>query len=64
MSEWSCIWTPKDSTKRLMVRGSEWYIMRGGRITEVRAYLIYDDSGNTELTGFPYGERGYLTFAR
>ncbi len=64
VSEWSCIWTPKDSTKRLMMRGSEWYLMRGGRITEVRAYLIYDDSGNSELTGFPYGERGYLTFAR
>jgi ketosteroid isomerase-like protein len=61
VSEWSCIWTPKETSKRLMMRGSEWYIMRDGRIAEVRAYLMYDDDGNTELTGFPYGARGYLT---
>lgn len=61
VSEWSCIWTPKETQRRLMMRGSEWYIMRDLRIAEVRAYLIYNDTGNTELTGFPYGERGYLT---
>jgi ketosteroid isomerase-like protein len=61
VSEWSCIWTPKETQRRLMMRGSEWYIIRDLRIAEVRAYLIYNDTGNTELTGFPYGERGYLT---
>ena len=37
-----------------MMRGSEWYVMRGGLIAEVRAYLMHDDAGDTELTGFPY----------
>ena len=61
VSEWSCIWTPKGAQTRLMLRGSEWYVMRGGKIAEVRAYFMHDDHGNTELTGFPYGDRGYLT---
>ena len=64
VSEWSCIWTPKETQRRLMMRGSEWYIMRDARIAEVRAYLIYDDAGDTQLTGFPYGERRYLTSRR
>jgi ketosteroid isomerase-like protein len=61
VSEWSCIWTPKETQRRLMMRGSEWYVMRDARIAEVRAYLIYDDTRDAELTGFPYGERCYLT---
>jgi ketosteroid isomerase-like protein len=61
VSEWSCIWTPRDTQNRLMLRGSEWYVMRDARIAEVRAYFIHDDAGDTGLTGFPYGERGYLT---
>jgi len=64
VSEWSCIWTPKDTARRIMMRGSEWYVMRDGRIGEIRAYLIDDDSGDTELIGFPYRERGYLTRPR
>jgi hypothetical protein len=35
--------------------------MRDEPIAEVRAYFISDHSANTELVGFPYGERGYLT---
>jgi ketosteroid isomerase-like protein len=60
VSEWSCIWTPTGTQKRLMLRGSEWYVMRNARIAEVRAYFIHDDAGDTGLTGFPYGERRYL----
>lgn len=60
VSEWSCVWTPKGSSRRLMMRGSEWYVMRDGRIVEIRAYLTYDETNDTELTDFPYGERGYL----
>ena len=55
--EWSLFWTPKD--ERVVTRGSEWYVMRDGRIAEVRAYFAHEDAGNTELTGFPYRERGY-----
>jgi ketosteroid isomerase-like protein len=61
VSEWSCIWTPKGTDRRIMMRGSEWYEMRDGRICEIRAYLMHDDGTDTELAGFAYGERGYLT---
>jgi ketosteroid isomerase-like protein len=62
VSEWSCIWTSRQTQRRLLTRGSEWYVMRDARIAEVRAYFIADDSTNTELIGFPYGERRYLKF--
>ena len=60
VSEWSCKWTPEGTDLRLMMRGSEWYRMRNERILEVRAYFGYSDKANAELTGFPYGDRGYL----
>ena len=60
VSEWSLNWSPAGSTHRLFMRGSEWYVMRLGVIAEVRAYFGYDESGNSELKGFPYAERGYL----
>jgi hypothetical protein len=43
-----------------MARGSEWYIMRDGRIREVRAYFIASPESSIELATFPYAERGYL----
>ena len=64
VSEWSCIWTPKDASHRIMMRGSEWYVMRDGLIAEIRAYLLHDDTSDTELIGFPYSDRGYLTLVR
>ena len=60
VSEWSCLWTPEGTDSRVMMRGSEWYLMREHRIAEVRAYFGYSDNTNTELTGFPYAARGYL----
>lgn len=60
VSEWSCQWTPEGTDLRLMMRGSEWYLMREDRIAEVRAYFGYCAQSNTELTDFPYGARGYL----
>jgi ketosteroid isomerase-like protein len=60
VSEWSCIWTSKESPRRVMTRGSEWYVVRDGRIAEIRAYFISDRAADTELVGFPYGARGYL----
>jgi len=64
VSEWSCIWTPKGTSRRVMMRGSEWYVVREGLIAEIRAYLMHDDTTDTELAGFPYFERGYLTHPR
>jgi hypothetical protein len=63
VSEWSCIWTPRRTDKRLMLRGSEWYVMRDGKIAEIRAYFMSADDAHCELAGFPYGERGYLGMA-
>lgn len=60
VSEWSCLWIPEGSNLRLMMRGTEWYVMRDGLISEVRAYFGYSDRLNTELTAFPYGDRDYL----
>jgi len=60
VSEWSCLWTPTQTKRRVLTRGSEWYVMRDSRIAEVRAYFIADDDKTTELVGFPYGERSYL----
>jgi hypothetical protein len=47
-----------------MMRGTEWYMMRDGRIAEVRAYFLYDDSADTQLADFPYLERDYLGITR
>jgi ketosteroid isomerase-like protein len=60
VSEWSCIWTPRKTNRRLILRGSEWYVMRGGKIAEIRAYFMSADDASCELAGFPYKERGYL----
>jgi ketosteroid isomerase-like protein len=60
VSEWSCIWTSRKTKRRLMLRGSEWYVMRNGKIAEIRAYFMSSDDADCELAGFPYAERGYL----
>jgi ketosteroid isomerase-like protein len=62
--EWSCIWTPKGREDRIVLRGTDWYVLRGGRIAEIRAYFIQNNTGDTGLAGFPYSERGYLTTKR
>ena len=61
VSEWSCLWSPPGSARRLMFRGTEWYVMREARIAEVRAYFIVDADADVELATFPYSERHYLT---
>ena len=60
VSEWSCLWTPEGTDQRHIFRGTEWYVMRNAKIAEVRAYFDFNDSQSTGLTGFPYGDRGYL----
>jgi ketosteroid isomerase-like protein len=58
--EWSCRFTSIRTGERLTTRGTDWYVMRAGRIAEVRAYFIANGSATTELATFPYAERGYL----
>lgn len=60
VSEWSCIFTSPKTKRRLILRGSEWYVMRSGKIAEIRAYFMSSDDADCELAGFPYAERGYL----
>jgi ketosteroid isomerase-like protein len=61
VTEWSCLWSPPGEQRRLLTRGTEWYLMRDGRIAEIRAYYREGTLGSSELADFPYGERGYLT---
>jgi ketosteroid isomerase-like protein len=60
VSEWSCAYTPKNSAKRMMFRGTEWYVISEDLIHEVRAYYQYQEDRDCELISFPYRERGYL----
>lgn len=60
VSEWSCAYTRPSNGERMMFRGTEWYVVRGDRIAEVRAYYQYDESRDCQLSGFPYSERRYL----
>lgn len=64
VSEWSCLWTPQGTSHRVMMRGTEWYVMRAGRIAEVRAYFLHDEAADAQLTGFPYAQRDYLGASR
>lgn len=61
--EWSCAYRLSQNARRMMYRGTSWYVMRDGRIAEVRTYSAYDveRERDFELTGFPYAARGYLT---
>ena len=60
--EWTMQWTPPSGQAELM-RGAEWYIFRGEKIAEIRAYYINRhlpyEQANFELEEFPYAERDY-----
>ena len=61
--EWTMPWTPPTGKPETM-RGSEWYIFRGDKIAEIRAYYLNRhlpyEHPNFELRDFPYEERNYL----
>ena len=58
--EWTMSWRPPSRNEVTLTRGTEWMIIRDGRIAEVRAYFQRDPENRaTELQGFPYRERGY-----
>ena len=61
--EWTMRWTASETSKPELMRGAEWYIFRGEKIAEIRAYymnrhLAYTQP-NFELEGFPYADREY-----
>ena len=60
--EWSMRWTPVGNDVAELLRGTEWFIFRGGKIAEIRSYHnnhYLQDPRNAELRDFPYDERGY-----
>lgn len=60
--EWTMHWTPPEGAEEEVLRGSEWYRFRDGRIAEIRSYhnnWHLRDPANFELRGFDYDARGY-----
>ena len=60
--EWSAAYRLSQNPGRMIFRGTSWYVMREGRIAEVRSYYEYNgqEERDCELAGFPYAARGYL----
>lgn len=56
--EWSMFWTPYGATDAVVTRGAEWFVLRDGRIAEIRSYYRQEQA-DAELEGFLYAERGY-----
>jgi len=51
--------TPEEPTPAVL-RGTEWYVFRGDKIAEVRAYYTWvHGAAPSKLEEFPYAERGY-----
>lgn len=60
--EWTMSWI-SPAQQRELIRGAEWYVFRGDKIAEIRAYYLnrhipYEHE-NFELEGFPYSARSY-----
>lgn len=60
--EWTMTWRDPRSGERRINRGTEWFRLEGGRISEVRAYH-HGDRANPrgDLLGFDFAARGYTT---
>jgi ketosteroid isomerase-like protein len=56
--EWSMFWNPTGETRRVVTRGAEWFVLRSGRIAEIRSYYR-QETQDSALDGFPYDARGY-----
>ena len=60
--EWSMRWVPGATGAPELLRGSEWYVFREGRIAEIRSYhnnYYLQGRENRELHDFDYLGRGY-----
>jgi ketosteroid isomerase-like protein len=64
--EWTMLWRdPRHGGEQRMDRGTEWFIVRDGLITEVRAYHHSDHKNRQgNLLGFDHAGRGYTTVER
>jgi len=55
-------WTPAATGAPEVLRGSEWYLFEGERISEIRSYhnnFYLQGPGNRQLHDFDYAGRGY-----
>ena len=66
--EWTQRWVPPGRSQVELLRGTEWYLFKEGRIAEVRAYFVGHETqgepGRHELYDFPYAERGYSLLSK
>jgi hypothetical protein len=60
--EWTMTWRDPKSGEERLNRGTEWFLLRDGKIAEVRAYH-HGDKRNPEgnLLGFDHAGRGHTT---
>ena len=56
--EWSLFWTPTGQAGRVVTRGSEWFELTDGLISEIRSYY-HQALSDSQLEAFPYVDRGY-----
>ena len=58
--EWTMTWTDLKSGERRLDRGTEWFLLRDGKIAEVRAYHHSGPKNRSgDLLGFDHAGRGY-----
>ena len=58
--EWTIFWTNTENGKILTTRGAEFYVIKDGLISEIRAYYNQLVDVNSELVGFDYRQRGFF----
>ncbi|WP_158716269.1 nuclear transport factor 2 family protein [Blastococcus sp. Marseille-P5729] len=58
--EWSMYWEPETDRRRIVTRGTEWYVFDGDRIAEIRSYHKQARE-SSELDGFDYPAAGFST---
>jgi hypothetical protein len=58
--EWTMTWRDPEKDERRLDRGAEWFLIRDGKIAEVRAYHHGGKKNpQGDLLGFDHGGRGY-----
>ena len=60
--EWTMRSYSSGDSHPTILRGTEWYVFKDGKIAEIRAYYHWAHGvEESELDGFPYGARRYPT---
>jgi ketosteroid isomerase-like protein len=62
--EWTMTWRDPKSGEKRLDRGTEWFLLRDGRIAEIRAYHHGNKKNpQGDLLGFDHEGRGYTMLA-